>query len=149
MTKIILTSSNFEGQIILVYGLNNYLISFTNEAELSDKHHEFFVHNFPYSYDVLKSILSRSKSLDHEIIHQVPTFEEFWEKYNFKVDKALALKEWEKMNDIEMIKSVLNIKDYDKYLDVSGEKKIYPVRYLSRKRYEVDYKSLTKNVNKR
>ena len=76
------------------------------------------------------------------------TFEVFWKKYNLKIDKDLAQKEWDKLSDVDKILAYNGIDQYDNYLSKSGEGKIYAVRYLKRRRFEVDYKELMRNIRK-
>lgn len=77
------------------------------------------------------------RSTIEEVI-QEPYFDEFWEKYNHKHDKVMALKAWDKMKPFERYAAYINIDRYNRHLKRSGVAKLYPVRYLTRRTWEND-----------
>lgn len=137
--KFILTSENFEGEIELDYALNGILKAFKNNAELNETQLSWLNKNFPITVELANKLLKGTKLKVTHIPASV-TFDMFWEQYNYKVDKALAMKQWDQMKEGERFAAVSAIKAYDNYLRLHpGIAKIYPVRYLKNKRWEVDY----------
>lgn len=58
------------------------------------------------------------------------TFEDWYNDYNYKVDKQPAMKYWDKMPKEKRIRAKLFNKQYDRQLKLSGLSKKYPLTYL-------------------
>ena len=142
--RYILTSTSFEGELELRFALNGNLTAFFNRAELSEKQQNWLASNFPMTVVMANEMIGKASGMSVARFPAELTFEVFWKKYDLKIDKDLALKEWNKMSVSDQIKAYLGIDAYDKYLSKSGEGKIYAVRYLNRRRFEVDYKELAR-----
>jgi hypothetical protein len=142
--KYILTSPNFEGEIVLEFSLEGTLRSFKNDATLNEVQLDWLSKNFPMNIQTVNEIIKKSKMKATYIPAEV-TFEQFWDEYDYKVDKAQAKKVWDKMKTGEKLAAVNAIKSYKFYLQSNpGISKIYPERYLKNKRWEVDYIKLVK-----
>lgn len=74
-------------------------------------------------------------------VDRVITFDMFWDRYGNKVDKVLALKEWDKLLKDEQLLAFDKIAAYETMLKRSGynRSKKDPVRYLKHKVFN-DYK---------
>lgn len=61
------------------------------------------------------------------------TFEMFWERYAYKVDKHQATEAWQKLSKDDQLKAYNFIPRYNSQLKGSGLARKYPVRYLKHK----------------
>lgn len=67
-------------------------------------------------------------------VDRAVTFDMFWTRYNYKVDKALALQEWNKMSRADQVAAYDFIPVYEAQLKLNGGlAKKYAVRYLKHK----------------
>ena len=68
-------------------------------------------------------------------VHRKITFEMMWIRYNYKVDKALAMAEWNKMPEEEHTEAYDGVPAYEAHLKAHNIAKKYLVRYLKHKPY--------------
>lgn len=134
--KFTITSTKFEGELVLKYALNGYLMGFENNAQLSEEQHRFFLGKFPIDEGNLRLLLSKTNTLSFTEIDVVPTFDDFWIAYNYKHDKVLAIKEWDKLNVTDKVLAVAGIKKYNKHIESKNIGKVYPVRYIKYRKWE-------------
>lgn len=64
------------------------------------------------------------------------TFEDFWERYGYKVDKKRALDKWKKLKPAEQRRAVEYISKYKNELRRTGVAQMYPKTYLQNKIWE-------------
>ena len=138
-----------EGSIILTYGAMGIgqnavrpLIGIDfRSAVMTDKQKEFILHNAPvrlvpgyeqaWGTDKLKII-----------VEEVPVeFEaDFWKPYGHKVNKALCLKEWEKLKEIDQSEAAYGVNAYLRFLARNQwRNKADPITYLKRKMWKTDW----------
>lgn len=67
------------------------------------------------------------------------SFEDYWNAYGYKIDKAKAQAEWNKLSEQERFLAVRGIKKYNAYLERTKTAKRYPERYLKNKSWENEY----------
>ncbi len=69
------------------------------------------------------------------------TFEQFWAKYNKKINKARCLPIWNKMSQNEQLKAYTGIDKYNAYLKKEHwRNKLDPENYLRNKTWENEYR---------
>lgn len=64
------------------------------------------------------------------------SFEDFWERYGYKVDKKRALDKWKKLKPEEQRRAVEYISKYKNELRRTGVAQMYPKTYLQNKIWE-------------
>ncbi len=132
MQEFILTSKKFNGY--MRFGYNSGVLQlFENHAQLDERQLDFFEHNLPFRLENLEKIKGTTG-----IIHENTdlTFETFWNKYEYKVDRISAEEHWKKMSDEEKLKAISGIARYKYRCKIKNIATIYPVRYLRKKRWE-------------
>lgn len=67
------------------------------------------------------------------------SFESFWAKYNLKVKKELSEKAFQKLDLVSKIKCFSKLKDYDAFLQRTGQAKAHMVTWINQKRYNDEY----------
>jgi hypothetical protein len=148
MQKIILTSDNFTGEIIVEYDFNGYLIKYENLADLNEAQQKFFYQNFPAYGDKFNELIHKAQSIKVEHIPTDLSFDKIWEEYDYKIgkkDKTSQL--WSKLSTGERIEVFKSIKHYDRYLALKkGLDKQYLETYLRNQQYLTDWKTLSKKL---
>jgi len=87
-----------------------------------------------------ETITKENTKETHTRIKNEELFTEFWETYNKKSDKQLALKQWNRLTKDQQIKAISNIKPYLASLsDIKYQKK--PSNYLAHGTFEDDFSS--------
>ena len=131
MQEFIFTSKRFKGSMYFVYN-NGILERFENRAELSTEQMHFFEHNFPFRSEYLVHIKGSGDLTEVTDL----SFENFWCKYDYKVDKTQAKKYWEKMPRHDKIAALGGIYKYKYQCNMKNTAMIYPIRYLKNRRWE-------------
>lgn len=148
MEKVILTSDNFSGEIILEYDFNGYLTKYENLADLSEAQQKFFYQNFPSYGDLFNSLVEKAQSIKVERIPADLSFNRIWDEYDYKIgkkDKTAQL--WSKLSVTERIQVFQSLKHYDRYLALKrGLDKQYLETYLRNQQYATDWKALIKKL---
>ena len=140
MKKLRITSPYFNGNIDLVYDQNGKLC-------LID------AMNANTTHGQLKNFLSTAQTDIGAIslwftgtsakVIEVPleaTFEMFWNMYLKKINKARAIKLWDKLNDADRMSAILGISKYNSYLlRESWRTKADPETYLRNRYWENEY----------
>lgn len=140
MKKYVVTSTGFIGELIFKYDLNSDLIGFEIQATLSDDQRKWYFRNLPFREQQLTiDWPKQSKTIKVVEVPEDLSFDTFWKKYGFKIDKMDAEKVWQKMSDEERTMAMIGIQKYFKFLETSGTAKAYAVRYLRKKYYLNEY----------
>lgn len=130
MKEFVLTSKKFEGTLHFKYE-NEVLVSFENNAKLDDVQLEFFVRNFPFKSGYLELIKGTGQITEITDL----SFNTFWTRYGYKVDKVNAEKYWKKMSDPDKVLALAGIVKYKNNCNATGIGMVYPERYLKNKRW--------------
>lgn len=70
------------------------------------------------------------------------TFEEFWKKYNKKINKARCIPIYDKLNDADTVLCCNGIDQYDKFLaKVRVRQKLDPENWLKQRAWENDWRN--------
>jgi hypothetical protein len=133
MVKYVLTSPMFEGDVTFIFSENGYINTYINSALLTEDQQTFLISNFPFKLDELNKLISKSKSLHLREVPLELTFTMFWDKYNYKSDKYLAEKIWNKMSKKEQLEAYEYIPFYHSEIARTGASKKYPKTYLNQK----------------
>jgi hypothetical protein len=134
MKEFIFTSKLFEGSLRFRYNVDGTLEQFECKAELTPQQVNFFTNNFPFRLEFLKLIEEKAQGKMVEITYL--SFENFWEAYDYKVDKIKAQKYWEKMSKVDKALALTGIYKYRNRSIIKGISLVYPERYLKYKRWE-------------
>lgn len=69
------------------------------------------------------------------------TFEMFWNKYGYKVERKRTLALWNKMSQAQQVSAYFSIEAYERFLKRKGGKmeKKFPDSYLRSEAYETDW----------
>lgn len=137
--------SNFTGVMIFKYGLNGILNSFelVDADEMSKEQVRWlFSGHFPYReqqlshFRTIKTFTVSEGKIDM-------SFETFWNTYQNKVKRSMAIKAWDKISDPEKIAALAGIKPYFNYLKRKrGIDKAHPSTYLNQKYWDSDWGSV-------
>lgn len=144
MRRFILTSPNIKGSVEIVYNDNGLVttVDFSPTEPTYVSVRKALLERlarFPQLQDIEQIIAGTQGSItesDFEV-----TFEMFWNKYDKKINKARAIKLWEKLSKTDQVKAYYGIAAYDKYLHrESWRTKADPETYLRNRYWENEYK---------
>lgn len=139
MTKYILTSKKFTGQIILSFNDKGTLV-FINmiNADLDRSNTAHFLRSAP----LIESDLMVAFSSDVTVVQEdfKVSFEDFWNAYNHKINRKRCVPLWDKMTLVNQVKAFYGVREYDKYLKKHTRIKCDPERYLRDEMFENEWK---------
>ncbi|WP_338875690.1 hypothetical protein WBJ53_08690 [Spirosoma sp. SC4-14] len=146
MTRYLLTSTLFEGEMAFSYDEGGNLVNFTNDAQLNEMQRTWLKSRFPMGRNDLTLLVHDSKTLTVQLISADLSFAHFWEEYGYKVGhKTRVQKLWDKLPDADKLKALEAIAPYSYYLSTRPNmERLYPETFLSQRRFETDYKALAK-----
>jgi hypothetical protein len=140
MKKYAVTSSSFTGEVYYTFDDNGLLVCMELKSIVEPAIHAKLCAVVPQTeVTLLKWKQSNTKLVITEVGLDI-SFENFWNRYNYKVGKKEAEAAWKKLSDAKKVKAIASIVLYDKYLAGKGIDKIYPERYLKKERFEDEYK---------
>lgn len=123
-----LHSDAFGGDVQITFNKNGVLVKYEvlNEAidELRAKAIKLFI-----SEDGFLEVAKQFK-VPFTIVNRQINFDMFWERYAYKVNKPLAIAQWNKLNATEQLDAFDFIPHYFSQLKMSNTAKKYAVRYL-------------------
>ncbi len=131
MEEFILTSSQFEGHLRFGY-TDDILEMFENNARLNDQQVVYLSEHFPMHKDNLEILRGKTGAIKE--ITDI-SFEAFWKKYDYKVDRQQAETFWNKMSKPEKLSALAGINKYKYQCKLKNTAMIYPVRYLRNRRW--------------
>ena len=133
MAEYIFTSKLFKGQILFGFDEQDTLVKFINEAELTDEQIKYLTHNFPFTLSDLHKILGKSGKIE-ELIDV--TFENFWERYDKKVNKKRCEQLWFKLTEADRQVCLSKIQRYKNYCKMNNRITKDPDTYLRNRSWE-------------
>lgn len=143
MQKITATSKSYEGEVYIVYGADNKLLSVDFQAAvLSMAQTQWLMQRIPVQYET-NAFIAELAAAKLEFVHSAfeVTFEMFWVKYGKKVNKARCLTLWNRMTKPNRAKAYFGLTPYLAHLAQNPWKgKADPETYLTKKMYENDYR---------
>lgn len=144
MRRLILTSPVITGQVEIIYNDNELIevIDFSKTAPTAAGVRKGLLERlarFPQFADA-EQIVTGTQGILVEADLEV-TFDMFWKKYDKKINKARAIKLWDKLSKTDQVKAYYGIDAYDKYLQKeSWRSKADPENYLRNRYWENEYK---------
>ena len=122
----------------LVFAPNQVLIGieFENADAIIEPNFFYYVVQKMYSIEAMnKEVKAMGYELEELEIPppKIPTFDEFYDKYDYKFDRKRANDSWDKLKDVEKINAVKYIPIYNSERIRSGVAKMYPKTYLNAK----------------
>lgn len=148
MKKILVTSPKFEGEIEVVYTLENELdiLNFSNAA-LSIAQRVAFMNLLPIQFSTdftlkdLQTSFNEAPSLVFTIVDVVVEFDDFWTAYDKKINRDRCVKLFAKLSTVNKQKALQGIKAYTRHLSTATWKsKADPETYLRNKYWENEWK---------
>lgn len=133
MSTWLLTSPEFEGEILCEYNDEGLLVKLEIKATLTTGQRNWFIYNLPPSLEKLKTLLksSGSKARFEEVIFE-PRFEDFWTRYNDRTtsSRKRSLAKWNRMSKSEQLKAYRYIGRYFSEIPY-GTRKKFAETYLN------------------
>ncbi len=143
MKHFILTSTQFEGQVVYKYDTDGYLVYFSYEADMSQAQREHVLRKMPLTLQGFHDLLGKSKTASIEEVPQSLDFDTFWEAYGHKVKRKRCEPLWKKMSEAERMQCMKSIPVYIRYLGRSGYRgKKDPDGYLRDRMWETDWNKI-------
>lgn len=138
MIKYVLTSSKFEGQIVVGYKDGRICLLDLSTTTLSDKQFDYILTNLPVHEADVKIMVSKSQDLKMVFVPEDLSFERFWTDYNYKIgNKKRAEKLWCELTEADKITALNSIPKYLNFLQrKSNIERLYPETFLSQRRFE-------------
>lgn len=129
-------SSVFGGPVRMTFNAHGILICFEvmnqDTEALNIKEDELPTIRLRLVQDLFLSMCEAYTLKPVEVSREL-TFEMFWDKYAYKVDKTLAQEQWGKLSKEDQLKAYDFIPRYNAQLKTSGLARKYAVRYLKHK----------------
>lgn len=142
MNKYIITSPRFAGEINVLYGVDNKLVFIDfMKCDLSDEQIDYFKTKLPVVYtDRFMEAFGQSKLTVIQEGFEV-TFDDFWNRYNNKVNRLRAEKEWKKLSKADQVNAFAKYQMYERHLALNSWKsKAGPDRYLKERFWDSEWK---------
>lgn len=142
MRQYIVTSTQFNGELIFSYDLNSNLTAFDIQAELTPLQRKYFFNHLPMlEVQLTHEWPKTSKTLKVIEVPMDLSFDAYYKKYDCTFgDKKKAKVLWEKLSDANKTKCHILLPRYNRYLERTGVAKIYLERFISKGYYDNDYK---------
>lgn len=144
MKRYIITSPRFNGQINVLYGIDNklQLIDFM-KCDLTEEQTQYFKDHLPVQFEGEPSKLlehfGNSKLDVMEEGYRV-TFDQFWNRYALKRNRERSEKLWNKMTDADKVNAFAKFPMYERHLVLNAWKtKADPDTYLRQRYWESDW----------
>ncbi|MBT1702934.1 hypothetical protein [Chryseosolibacter indicus] len=142
MRKYILTSPRFTGEINVLYGLDGRLlfIDFL-KCDLNEEQTDYFKSKLPAIFkDNFIEAFGNSKLSVVEEGYTV-SFEQWWNRYNIKHNKARCIALWNKMSEADQVNAYFKMGNYERHLALNTWKnKADPDTYLRQRYWESEWK---------
>lgn len=137
----IITSASNNGEIVLKYNLNGFLIGLEITAQLEEQQYRRLFITKELFLQQNAETMCKEPNSKIKIVPEDLSFERFWNEYDCKVGKRVMTENtWKRMNKREKVDALNGIKAYNFYLAKNqGISKAYPSTYLNQ-RYWENYK---------
>jgi hypothetical protein len=142
MNRYTITSPKFQGEINVLYGVDNKLLYMDfMKCELSDEQIQYFKDKLPIYYsDSFGGVFGRSELTVVKEGFKV-TFDQFWQRYGIKRNRIRAEKVWNKLTLGDQVNAFFKIAQYERHLALNNWKtKADPDTYLRNRYWENDWK---------
>jgi hypothetical protein len=142
MRKYIITSPAFTGEIHVLYGTDDKLVLIDfMKSDLTEEQINYFKTQLPALYsEKFKESFGSSRLAILEEGFRV-TFEQFWNRYETKINRIRAEKQWNKLSEADQVNAFVKYALYDRHLKLNPWKnKVDPERYLKDRYWESEWK---------
>lgn len=142
MNRYIITSPKFNGEISVLYGVDERLLYIDfMKAELTDDQIKYFKEKLPVTYsDDFGGNFGRSELTVIKEGFKI-TFEQFWNRYSVKHNKIRTEKQWNKLSISDQVNAFFKYKMYERHLAMNPWKnKAEPETYLKDRYWESEWK---------
>lgn len=137
MKKVIITSKNFSGEIILLYGADLMLLSMDFQGvALSAEQIDWIKNRTPVIlHQRISDCFSIKAGLEFVLADYEISFEMFWTKYGQKINADRCKGLWKKLSDADKIKAYAGIDAYNRHLAslTWNKNRADPENYLKKK----------------
>ena len=140
MKAYLVTSPKFTGTAELLYNADGVLCRIdTTNTDMDATNVQLFKHAVAPMLSLLTSKFSPD-TLFVESSFKV-TFEMWFNKYGYKVDKKRAEKVWNTKSEADYVEAWFSVEPYERFLKRKGGKieKMYPKTYLSSEAYKTEW----------
>lgn len=138
MKRYLITSPRFSGQAEIIYNEGTLAHISLIDTDMDAATAQAFVRAISGSEEQVSSRFGEDVKIivaDVEI-----TFEMFWKAYQKKINKARAVRLWDKMNVSDRASAYIGIRAYNKYLfENKWRSKADPETYLRNRYWENEY----------
>lgn len=142
MNKYIITSPKFSGEIHVLYGTDNKLLFIDfMKSVLSEEQIDYFKTKLPvvFSENFMDSFGNSKLNVVQE--GYKVTFDQFWNRYQNKVNRLRAEKQWNKLSEADQVNAFAKYPMYERHLLLNPWKtKVDPERYLKDRYWESEWK---------
>jgi hypothetical protein len=131
MKQLVITSTMFEGEILLTYSPEGVLKAFENNATLDKVQQDWLFKNMPWYKAWVQPLMAKSKTMKIIEVDVTPSFEAFYQAYGNKVGKKDAERTWQKMPNHKKVMAFVFVKKYLDRKKKEGTALPYPQTYLN------------------
>jgi hypothetical protein len=143
MKKYIITSPKFTGHVDVLYGLDAKLLQIDfSKSDLSEQQIIYFKEKLPvfYSENFLSSFGTKNLLQVIEEGYRV-SFEEFWERYDKKINKLRTQAAWNKLSEADQANAFFKLPNYERHLALNTWlNKLDPENYIKKRAWENQWK---------
>ena len=132
--KATLTSTKFDGNIVMVFNRFSRLVYFSIRAMLTDEQHEFFVENAPVTISNLNRFkTSQNVTIKYEDLDI--SFDGFYDTYDHRTrsSRIRSEKAWNKLSVADKVEAIEYIPIYNDLCAKDGTARKYAENYIQDK----------------
>lgn len=138
--QFVYNSEKLNGRIFFSFFADGRLKGFDLQVEdIDEKLRLWFLKNLPTDVADMKRRYNKGQLVQ---LNTNVTFDEFWEAYDYKVDKAEAIKQWEKLSQQSRDMAYAKIPEYRTSCTRRGIALIYPSRFLKKEYFLTDWRKI-------
>ena len=141
MRRFLLAAPGYTGDAELIYNETGKLIRIDiSKTNMAAGVMEEFKQRAPVNVADLDKAFEGVKLTMQEVGFEI-SFEQFWKKYDKKINKVRCVALWNKLSAGDRLKAYLGIDKYNAYLRKEGWRtKLDPENYLRNRAWENEYK---------
>ena len=140
MKKYAVKTTRFEGTVVYGFGDDERLCLMQIDGVHEQHAHKQLCSVLPINEAHLMAWKTKAPHLTITELLEDISFENFWERYNYKHGRQEAEAAYKKLTDTEKALAIKAIPAYDRYCADKGIAKAYAQKYLNKKRFNDEYK---------
>ena len=139
MKQFHITNTAFTGEAIATYNADGLLIKFdVSQTDMNERLVTYFKQQLPANVINLQSAFKKDTVIVESEV--VISFEQFWQKYDYKFHKDRAEQLYKRLSKTNQILAFFGLDKYHKYLRKNPtQAKLHPDTYLRNKAWENEY----------